>query len=385
MLTWEYPPRIIGGVSRHCYYLARSLAKKDLHPTVVTLAHPGTPNYLESEGVKIVRIEPPRYSDFLTWTLVYNYMMADLAISLHRKERFDLIHAHDWMTFVAGSVMKHALDIPMVASFHSTERGRRGGLPTSFDKMFNDIEWLGSYEAKQVIAVSNSVKLELINQLNVPQQKVNVVHNGMEFKRAQVSDNFKSNFALPNERILLFVGRLVWEKGVADLVEAAPTILREHPEAKIVVVGEGGMHDHLLSRSTSLGISDKVYVTGYLNDRTLHQLYRCADVLIVPSLYEPFGLIALEGMMNGLPVVASRVGGLREIITDGVDGLLIPPGDSKSIAGTVNRLLSDSALFNKISHDGKSRAKSFRTITMASETKGVYDKTLGLHPKIIVR
>ena len=380
ILTWEYPPRIIGGVARHCKSLAKSLGKNGWQPNVITLAHPGAPRYAESEGVKVTRIDPPNYSDFLTWTLLYNQMMANMAISLHRKERFDLIHAHDWMTFIAASTIKHALGIPMVATFHSTERGRRGGLPTSFERMINDIEWLGSYEAKHVIAVSNATKQELTGKLNVPKEKVNVILNGMDFERNKIVDGVRSRFASPGERIVLFVGRLVWEKGVSNLVEAAPLILKEHPEAKLVIVGEGGMQEQLRSRASSLDISHKIYITGYLTDEILRSLYQCADVLVVPSLYEPFGFTALEGMAYGLPVVAARAGGLNEIITGGKDGLLVPPGDASSIADAVNRLLGDSKLAEMISRNGESRAKFFSSARMAVETIKVYEKAIGIHP-----
>ena len=382
ILTWEYPPRIVGGISRHCYSLANSLAKKGWNPTVVTLATPKRSLYVEEKGAKIVSIDPPHCSDFLTWTLLYNHMMANTAILLHQKQNFDLIHAHDWMTFVAGSIMKHALGIPMVVTFHSTERGRRGGIPSPFEKMINDIEWLGSYEASHVITVSNSLREELSSDLNVPANKISAIHNSMNLIRhVSKTINVRNNFAAPNEKIVLFVGRLVWQKGVESFIESCPFILGQHPEAKIVIVGEGIMHDDLCRRISTLGISSKVYVTGQMHDNMLNALYSCADVLVVPSLYEPFGLTALEGMASGVPVVASSVGGLNEIITHERDGILVPAGNSKEIAGAVNRILSDSNLAGELSRNGRVRARQFRSDKMVGETVKVYETVLGVSAK----
>lgn len=374
MLTWEYPPRIVGGLGRHCYYLANSLAKTGWNPTVVTLSDQDKTHFVTRNGVKIITIDPPHYSDFLTWTLLYNYMMANTAILLHKRQPFDLIHAHDWMTFLAGSILKHALGIPMVATFHSTERGRRGGIPSAFEKMINDIEWLGSYEANHVITVSNSIKDELIGNLNVPANKVRVIYNALKpMKRSAKAHVLRNSFALPQERILLFVGRLVWQKGARYFLEAGPAILKEHPEAKIVIVGEGDMHENLNQLSSILGITSKVYITGNINDDKLRALYRFADILLVPSIYEPFGLTVLEGMAAGVPVVASGVGGLKEIVTDGKDGILVAPGNSEMISAAVNKLLSNSIFANTLARNGRARAKYFELRRMADETSKVYE------------
>lgn len=346
----------------------------------MTLADPERPRYAARKGIRITRIDPPHHSDFLTWTLLYNHMMANTAILLHKKQNFDLIHAHDWMTFLAGSILKHALGIPMVATFHSTERGRRGGIPTPFEKMINDIEWLGSYEANHVITVGHSIKDELVNNLTVPADKISVIHNGMKLRRKTLEHpEIRNAFASPEERILLFVGRLVWQKGVKYFIEAAPSILREHPEAKLVIVGEGNMCQDLRKLASNLGISQKVYLTGRVSDNILNSLYGLADILVVPSIYEPFGLSALEGMASGVPVVASEVGGLSDIITDGKDGILIPPGNSRRISTVVNDLLSNSSFAESLSRNGKARARYFGAQRMAEETSRVYGMVLGLH------
>lgn len=378
VLTWEYPPRTVGGLSRHCYALTRSLHRYGWDASVVTLSHPGAPARSEEDGVEVSRVVPPDYGDFLTWTLVYNYSLADAAVRLHERKVFDLIHAHDWMTFLAASILKHSLNLPLVTTFHSTERGRRGGIPSSFEKMINDIEWLGAYEAAQVIAVSNAIGREITQDLDVPGGKVSVVHNGMDIVPSVDGEaSIKGEFASADERIVLFVGRLVREKGVEDLLEAGPSILREHPEAKLVIVGEGGLHGTLCRRADELGMSQKVYVTGRLTDHALRGLYACADVMVVPSTYEPFGYAALEGMARGVPVVAARTGGLSEIITDRVDGLLTIPGNPGSIAEAVNRLLSDRNLATAISRNGEARSRSFRSETMAAATVKVYQKAIG--------
>lgn len=382
MLTWEYPPRIVGGLARHCYSLSNALVSTGWNPTVVTLADHGKPCYVARKGVKIRSIDSPHYSDFLTWTLLYNHMMANTAILLHKKQNFDLIHAHDWMTFLAGSILKHVLRIPMVVTFHSTERGRRGEIPSPFERMINDIEWLGSYEANHVITVGNSIKEELVSSFGVPTDKISVIHNGINVKRRVAKDpGIRNAFATPEERIILFVGRLVWQKGVRYLMEAAPSIFREHPEAKIVIVGEGDMHQELRKLASDLGISQKVYITGHIPDDTLNTLYGFADVMMIPSIYEPFGLTALEGMSAGLPVVASRVGGLGEIITDRKSGILVPPGNPGSIASAVNELLANPTFAMALARNGRARSNYFAAAKMVEETSKVYEKVVGLNAK----
>ena len=383
MLTWEYPPRIVGGLGRHCYYLANSLAKTGWNPTVVTLADQTKAHLVVRNRVKIITINPPHYSDFLTWTLLYNYMMANTAILLHKRQPFDLIHAHDWMTFLAGSILKHALGIPMVATFHSTERGRRGGIPSAFEKMINDIEWLGSYEANHVITVRNSIKDELVDNLNFPRDKVSVIYNASKPTKRSTKDHvLRDSFALPDEKILLFVGRLVWQKGVRYFLEAGPAILKKHPEAIMVIVGEGDMHENLNQLTYSLGIKSKAYITGNIQDDVLRSLYSFADVLVVPSMYEPFGLTVLEGMAAGVPVIASGVGGLSEIVTDGKDGILVPPGNSERIATAVNFLLSNSIFAKALARNGRARAKYFEARRMAKETSKVYEMVVGHAAKV---
>ena len=162
---------------------------------------------------------------------------------------------------------------------------------------------------------------------------------------------------MDNEKIILYVGRLVYEKGVQNLISAMPKILNGYNDSKLVIVGKGGMYDELKNQANAMGIANKVYFTGYLNSKQVQKMYKCADVAVFPSTYEPFGIVALEAMLAGVPAVVSDVGGLDEIINHGIDGMKSYAGNSNSIADSVLALLYDHKLCANISKNAKSKVK----------------------------
>jgi len=346
MLTWEFPPRIVGGIARHCLGLSKALAKLGHEVYVITLEFPGTPLFEDVDGVKVHRVLIELgHPNFIIWTFIFNHFMEKKVAELSRSVKFDIIHIHDWLTAEAGVSSKHFLNKSLVSTVHSTEVGRSQGLHNPDSFLIDGIEWWMTYEAKRVIVCSNSVKWELESHFNLPHDKVTVIPNGVEISNFNLNINreeVKRRYGIkPNERIVLFIGRLVPQKGVDTLIKAVPLIIQRHRDAKILIAGDGWSRTYLEELAKSMGLGDHVRFLGFISDWELADLMVAADVLVVPSVYEPFGIVALEGMAAGTPVVATNIGGLSEIIEHDKTGVLVYPRNPESIAWGVNRVLSD--------------------------------------------
>ncbi|MCD6593180.1 glycosyltransferase family 4 protein [Candidatus Bathyarchaeota archaeon] len=346
MLTWEFPPRIVGGIARHCLGLSKALAKLGHEVYVVTLEFPGAPLFEDVDGVKVHRVLIELgHPNFIIWTFIFNHFMEKKVAELSRSVKFDIIHIHDWLTAEAGVSSKHFLNKSLVSTVHSTEVGRSQGLHNPDSFLIDGIEWWMTYEAKRVIVCSNSVKWEIESHFNLPHDKVTVIPNGVEVSTFNLNINreeVKRRYGIkPNERIVLFIGRLVPQKGVDTLIKAAPLIIQRHRDARILIAGDGWSRTYLEELVKSMGLRDHVRFLGFISDWELADLMVAADVLVVPSVYEPFGIVALEGMAAGTPVVATNIGGLSEIIEHDRTGVLVYPRNPESIAWGVNRVLSD--------------------------------------------
>lgn len=344
-LTWEFPPRIVGGVARHCYGLAKALAHSGHEVHVITLDFPGTLSYEEVDGVKVYRTATELgHPNFVTWALLFNHFMEKRVADVSQRVEFDLVHVHDWLTSPVGVSFKHYMKKPMVVTVHSTEYGR-SGLHNPESYAIDGIEWWATYEASKVIVTSGSMKKEICEHFRLPPEKVEVIPNGIDLTKYGVSVDrwsVRSRYGVqPNEKLVLCVGRLVPQKGVEHLIRAVPNINRRYPEAKFIIVGDGWLRDHLEGLAQSTGYRWKIMFTGFIPDQEVVALMSSADVLVVPSVYEPFGIVALEGMAAGVPVVVSQVGGLAEVIDHDRTGVFVYPGKPESIAWGVDHVLSN--------------------------------------------
>ena len=392
MLTWEFPPRIIGGISPHVYNLSRNLAKHGVKVYVVTCDFPGAPQHETVEGVEIHRVDSYKNPapDFATWIYLMNVnMQKEAAALVHSLDGgIDVFHAHDWLVATAGIGLKHVFRKPFFATIHSTEIGRRNGIHTDYERMIHETEaWL-TYEAWKVVCCSDYMVSHVRWAFGLPSDKLFMVPNGVNsdvYSKRENEDlgHFRSQFALPHERIVLFVGRLVYEKGAQVLVSAIPRVL-DKVDAKFVIVGNGYMKDQLLTMARALGVEHKIMFTGFVEDETLRKLQRCADVSVVPSLFEPFGIVALEAMAAGSPTVVSDTGGLSEIVDHEVDGIKVFVANPDSLAWGITRVLSDGGLANRL------RANAHRKIQekynwdrIAYQTKSAYEAVVSEYSKSV--
>ena len=384
MLTWEYPPRIVGGIARVVHDLSKRLIKDGHEVTVVTYRdNADVPEYENDKGVNVYRVDNYMIhpNNFIDWIMQLNFNMLSKATEIINKEGgFDVIHAHDWLVTYAAKSLKNAYDIPIVATIHATEAGRNSGIHDETQRYINDTEWLLTYEATEVIVNSNYMKNEIQRLFGLPFDKINVIPNGINlsnFTGIERDYDFRRQYAMDNEKIILYVGRLVYEKGVQHLIAAMPKILSNYNDAKLIIAGRGGMMDELRAEASNLGLDDKIYFTGYLNSKQVQKMYKCADVAVFPSTYEPFGIVALEAMLAGVPTVVSDVGGLDEIVTHGVDGMKSYAGNANSIADSVTALLYDHQLATNVSKKAKQKVKDqFNWEKIAQDTHFTYEKAI---------
>lgn len=383
MLTWEYPPRIVGGIARVVHDLSHRLIKDGHEVTVVTYKEGNTPDFEDDKGVKVYRIGNYMINpnNFIDWIMQMNFNLVAKANEIIAKEgNFDVIHAHDWLVAYAAKTLKNSYGTPIVATIHATEAGRNSGIHDETQRYINDTEWMLTYEASEVIVNSNYMKNELQRLFGLPFEKINVVPNGVNlnlYSGIERDYEFRRQYAADNEKIILFVGRLVYEKGIQHLIAAMPKILEKYHDSKLVIAGKGGMIDELKAQVNAMGISNKVYFTGYLNSKQVVKMYKCADVAVFPSTYEPFGIVALEGMLSGTPVVVSDVGGLNEIVQHGENGMKSYAGNPNSLADSIISLLYDPALCMKVAKNAKAKVKAeYNWQKIAQDTHFAYQKAI---------
>ena len=363
MLTWEYPPRVVGGISRVVYDLSHRLIKDGHEVTVVTYRDGEVPYYEDDKGVKVHRVDNYMIqpNNFIDWILQLNFNMVERASQIIAEQgKFDVIHAHDWLVANAAKTLKHSFDIPIVATIHATEAGRNSGIHDETQRYINDTEWMLTYESNEVIVNSNYMKSEVQRLFGLPFEKINVVPNGVNLNKFTGMDrdySFRRKYAMDNEKIILFMGRLVYEKGVQNLIAAMPKVLASYHDAKLVIAGKGGMLDELKVQADYLGISNKVYFAGYMNGKDVERMYKAADISVFPSTYEPFGIVALEGMLAERPIVVSDAGGLGEIVEHRVTGMKSYCGNPNSIADSILELLFNPELCDNIVKNAKIKVK----------------------------
>ncbi len=384
MFSWEFPPRVVGGLARHVHDLTVALANSGVEVDLITVDEDGTALPFETmQGVNIYRVKPyhlvPR--DFISGILQLNVVMLEQALSLLQQgETYDLVHAHDWLVAYAARAVKHAVKLPLIATIHATEYGRNRGLHTDEQRYISDVEWWLTYEAWKVICCSNYMQYELRRVFQLPPDKIEVVANGVDPRQFRAGRNSKEigrRFAAKGEKIVFFVGRLVQEKGIHILLDAVPRILAAEPETKFVIAGKGPVLDALRSQARNLGIEQHVVFTGYIDDATRNALYQASSVAVFPSLYEPFGIVALEAMAANVPVIVADNGGLSEIVEHGVDGLKCYTGDAGSLAGQVIAVLQNERIGRRLAERAAAKVQTlYSWQEIARQTKNIYRNVL---------
>lgn len=384
MLSWEFPPRIIGGISPHVYFLSKSLVKQGIRVYIVTCDFPNTPAYEVIDGVEVYRIDSYTNPapDFPSWVYLMNINMQKETARLIRNlvGEIDLFHGHDWLVANAAIGLKHIFRKPLLVTMHSTEMGRREVLQNTNEKMIHETEYWLNYEAWKVVCCSEYMVSHVKWAFGLPTDKLVMIPNGVSIETYENIDfdqsDFRSKFALPEEKIVLYVGRLVYEKGIHVLINAAPKILSK-VNAKFVIVGSGYMKEQLLNIVRGMGLEHKVLFLGFLDEASLLRLQKIADVSVVPSLFEPFGIVALEAMAAKSPVVVSDTGGMSEIVEHDITGVKTYPNDPNSLAWGVNKVLLNEKYRQFITEN------AFRVVQEKYSWKKIAQQTIDTYKNIL--
>ena len=397
MFGWEFPPMSSGGLGTACYGLTKGLSSKGIGITFVVpyaaditdasfLNLKSASNmvnlkirkvdsiikpYMTSDGYSsYLRKKPEGISKIYGSTLldeVYRYNLA--AAKIAEEEDFDIIHCHDWMTFGAGMIAKKKKNKPLVLHVHATEFDRTGG--NNVNQYVYDIEREGMQKADLIIAVSNFTKNKIIDHYGVPRNKIRVVHNAVDFSQHYYDESFEIN---KTDKIVLFLGRITLQKGPDYFLEAAKKVLEKEKNVKFIIAGSGDMESHIIEKSAEMGLAGKVLFAGFLNPDEVEKAFKMADIYVMPSVSEPFGITPLEAMKNKTPVIVSRQSGVSEVIRH---CLKVDFWDINEMSSKIISLLRYKPLHEALKEQGYQEVKKFNWNIPAEKCIQIYSEVEG--------
>jgi glycogen(starch) synthase len=379
ILTWEYPPLIEGGLARHVRKLAENLVAQGSEVHVLTRGMEESPAEEDLEGVIVHRVREPRrpreLGEFVTWIEHMNADMLAAGVELGDRYDFDVVHGHDWLVAVAGDHLANRFRCPLVVTVHATEYGRHQGWVDKHPQShIHGVERWMTNRAEQVITCSAYMREHVSDIYGLDESKVTVIPNGIDPADLEpVADlgELRARFAEPDQRLVLLVGRLVYEKGFQLALEALPGLIERVGDVRFLVAGSGTHEQELKAQAEALGLGPHGTFLGWIGDDVLHSLYRIADLTVVPSIYEPFGLVALEAMASGCPCLVADTGGLREVVTEDV-GLRFRSRDPESLGEMAERLLTDAELRDRLVAEASEHVLTFDWSDVAQRTTEIY-------------
>ncbi len=302
---------------------------------------------------------------------VARYAVVAAQVAKELEGQFDVIHAHDWLTYYAGIAAKKISGKPLVVHMHATEYDRSG---ENVNTQVYDIERTGMAAADRVIAVSNLTRKIVIEKYGIPADRVVTVHNAVRF-----ADKVE---ALPErgvkDKIVTFLGRITYQKGPDYFVEAAAKVLKSVPNVRFVMAGSGDMMNHVIRRVARLGIADRFHFTGFLRGEDVHKMFQLSDVYIMPSVSEPFGISPLEAMRSNVPVIISKQSGVAEVLDYAVK---VDYWDVDAMADAIYGLITYPALSKMFSQKGLNEVTGLKWTNAAAKVKGVYEDAISENAK----
>ncbi len=370
MLGWEFPPLKSGGLGTYLFHFTKELNALG-HKT--TFIMPSAEKEIKQDFLELIQATPQTEfigikSKLLPYAVslpngsgsslqcCFEGLLDEVAlytanaVKIGLKKSFEVIHCHDWMTYPAGILLKQKTGKPLVVTIHSTEFDRTG--QNRPNQRIACIEKRGLERADKIITVSKLMKRQLIEKYGIDAKKITVVYNAIDLGKYA-----KKRVQKPlDEKIVLFVGRLTIQKGCCFFLEAAKGVLKAEPNARFIVVGTGDLLFELINKSIELGISANVSFTGFEEDVTSY--YSIADLFVMPSVSEPFGLTAVEAMACEAPVVISRQSGVSEVLKN---VLKVDFWDTKELANKIIAGLRFSALLSELREKGFSEIRGFRS------------------------
>jgi glycogen(starch) synthase len=387
ILSWEYPPLIEGGLARHVRKLSEALVERDVEVHVLTRGGEESPAEEYANGVIVHRIrEPKRPTDlgeFVTWVERMNSDMLAAGVELGDRYEFDLVHGHDWLVANACDHLAKRFEAPLVTTIHATEYGRHQGWVDKHPQTYiHGVERWITNRSQRVIACSHYMREQIVDIFGVAEKRISVIPNGIDPDDLQAQspaelERLRSEFAAPEQKLVLLIGRLVYEKGFQLALEAMPRLIDAVPGTRFLVAGSGTHEAELHRQAEELGLMEHGTFLGWIGDDVLHSLYRIADLTVVPSIYEPFGLVALEAMASGCPCIVADTGGLREVVVHEEGGLRFRADDPEALAEVAIRVLSDDELGRRLVADAYEHVRRFDWGDVAEQTAAVYADLAG--------
>ena len=426
MFGWEFPPHIAGGLGTACYGMTRGLARNGVEvvfvmpraygdedqrfarvvnasdvETIGTRDHEFSEELLEKvsfihiDSNMLPYISPEEYAayhdEFVRsgrtheWTDVWRqrytfsgkyganlmeevarYAMVAAQVAKDLEGQFDVIHAHDWLTYYAGIAAKRVSGKPLVVHMHATEYDRSG---ENVNTQVYAIERAGMHAADRVIAVSNLTRNIVINRYGVPADKVVTVHNAVRFAAGQCKMPERG----VDDKIVTFLGRITYQKGPDYFVEAAAKVLKKVPNVRFVMAGSGDMMNHVIRRVARLGIADRFHFTGFLRGEDVHKMFQLSDVYVMPSVSEPFGISPLEAMRSNVPVIISKQSGVAEVLDYAVK---VDYWDVDALADAIYGLIQYPALAGMFASKGLEEVTNLKWNDAAAKIKTVYEAVI---------
>ena len=429
MFGWEFPPHIAGGLGTACYGMTRGLARNDVEVIFVMPKASGDEDerfvkvvnasdvealytgdvatgaddimqkmsFIHIDSNMVPYLSPEEYEtkrdEYLrtgqrtwevpgdVWTQRYTFsgkyganLMEEVAryaivaaqVAKNLEGQFDVIHAHDWLTYFAGIAAKRVSGKPLVVHMHATEFDRSG---ENINTQTYAIERAGMHAADMVIAVSNLTRNIVINRYGVPAEKVVAVHNAVRFA--------EKDTPLPergvDDKIVTFLGRITFQKGPDYFVEAAAKVLKRVPNVRFVMAGSGDMMNHVIRRVAALGIADRFHFTGFLRGDDVQMMFQLSDVYVMPSVSEPFGISPLEAMRSNVPVIISKQSGVAEVLDYAVK---VDYWDVDAMADAIYGLITYPALAKMFSERGMAEVTGLKWNNAAAKIKAVYEQAI---------
>ena len=381
ILSWEYPPIVEGGLARHVRKLAEALVQHGVAVHVLTRGREGDPAEEVRAGVRVHRVgEPDMPRDdleaFLRWVAAMNDDMVAAGRELCERRSIDLVHGHDWLVSRAAAALARGGHLPCLTTIHATEHGRhQGWVDRHPQSHIHAIERWMARRSDQLIVCSEFMREHVIAVFGVDPDRVEVIPNGIDVADLEPIDDLaglRARFAAPTERLVLMIGRLVYEKGFQTALDALPSVIERVGGVRFVVAGSGTHEAELRRQAERLGLLAHGTFLGWMGDELLHSLYRIADVCVVPSIYEPFGLVALEAMASGCPCIVADTGGLREVVPNDDVGLRFRSRDPRSLARMLAWVLANPALRYRLVCEGAEHVARFDWADVAARTEAVY-------------
>jgi glycogen(starch) synthase len=385
LLSWEYPPVIEGGLARHVCKLAEALVRQGIAVDVLTRGAAG-----EAEGaaraepvggVNIHRVREPGWprdlDRFVAWVDQMNEDMLAAGEALAQEHSYDLVHGHDWLVAKASGALADRVGVPYITTIHATEHGRhQGWVADEPQSHIHSVERWMARRADSVIVCSYYMRGHVADIFDIDERRIAVIPNGIdpgELRPVGDLRTLRGEFAAPEEKLVLLVGRLVYEKGFQLALDALPGVIERVGDVRFLVAGSGTHEAELKAQAERLGLSEHGTFLGWIGDDALHSLYRIADLCVVPSIYEPFGLVALEAMASGCPCIVADTGGLREVVPEGERvGLRFNGGDAEHLGVMIERLLVDGELRDRLVAEASEHVLSFDWEDIARRTRTIY-------------